>query len=98
MSPLVLLIGVAVGLAAVGGLGYLLSNRPAHRAPVTIMLTASGILIAFAVGVVGIAQASAKEGGAGTGVGVTVSPSGRWPVGFVHVWQQHLCMSSGVSW
>ncbi|WP_234018431.1 hypothetical protein, partial [Streptomyces sp. FXJ7.023] len=43
-----------------------------------IMLTASGILIAFAVGVVSIAQASAKEGGAGTGV--TVSPSGRWPV------------------
>ncbi|WP_263443630.1 hypothetical protein [Streptomyces olivaceus] len=41
----------------------------------TIMLTASGILIAFAVRVVGIAQASAKEGGAGTGV--TVSPSGR---------------------
>ncbi|MFE9292016.1 hypothetical protein [Streptomyces olivaceus] len=40
----------------------------------TIMLTASGILIAFVVGVVGIAQASAKEGGAGTGV--TVSPSG----------------------
>ncbi|MFE1046083.1 hypothetical protein ACFW5S_09565 [Streptomyces olivaceus] len=40
----------------------------------TIMLTASGILIAFVAGVVGIARATAKGGGAGTGV--TVSPSG----------------------
>lgn len=69
------LIGVAVGLAAVGGLDSLVDNRPVLRAPVTIMLTASGILIAFVAGVVGIAQASAKGGGAGTGV--TVSPSGR---------------------
>lgn len=43
----------------------------------TIMLTASGILIAFVAGVVGIARATAKGGGAGTGV--TVSPSGCWP-------------------
>ncbi|WP_121703468.1 hypothetical protein [Streptomyces sp. E5N298] len=71
----VLLIGIAVGLVAIGGLGYLVYSRPALRAPVTIMLTASGVLIAFTVAVVGIAQASTQGGGGRPGV--TVAPAGR---------------------
>ncbi|MET8670017.1 hypothetical protein ABZV87_37475 [Streptomyces tendae] len=71
----VLLIGIAVGLVAIGGLGYLVYSRPALRAPVAIMLTASGVLIAFTVAVVGIAQASTQGGGGRPGV--TVAPAGR---------------------
>ncbi|MCG8971374.1 hypothetical protein [Streptomyces sp. CL12-4] len=69
------MIGIVVGLAVIGGLGYLVHRRPALKTPVTVMLTATGILAAFVVGVLGITQASAQEGG--TGPGITVSPSGR---------------------
>jgi hypothetical protein len=75
LALFVLLIGVAVGLAFVGGLAYLVHRRPALKAPITVAVTAAGVLVGFVVGVVGVAQASARGGDAGPGV--TVSPSGR---------------------
>ncbi|MEV5646472.1 hypothetical protein AB0L67_41530 [Streptomyces flaveolus] len=76
LALFVLVIGTVVGLAVIGGLGYLVHRHPALKTPLTVMLTATGILAAFVVGVLGIAQAtSAQEGG--TGPGITVSPSGR---------------------
>jgi protein-S-isoprenylcysteine O-methyltransferase Ste14 len=75
LALFVLVIGIVVGLAVIGGLGYLVHRRPALKTPVTVMLTATGILAAFVVGVLGIAQAGAQEGSAGPGV--MVSPSRR---------------------
>ncbi|MEU0852483.1 hypothetical protein ABZ387_31640 [Streptomyces flaveolus] len=75
LALFVLVIGIVVGLAVIGGLGYLVHRRPALKTPVTVMLTAAGILAAFVVGVLGITQASIQGGGAGPGI--TVSPSRR---------------------
>jgi protein-S-isoprenylcysteine O-methyltransferase Ste14 len=75
LALFVLVIGIVVGLAVIGGLGYLVHRRPALKTPVTVMLTATGILAAFVIGVLGIAQASAQEGSVDPGV--MVSPSRR---------------------
>jgi protein-S-isoprenylcysteine O-methyltransferase Ste14 len=75
LALFVLVIGIVVGLAVIGGLGYLVHRRPALKTPVTVMLTATGILAAFVVGVLGITQASAQ--GPSAGPSVTESPSGR---------------------
>ncbi|GAB2463462.1 hypothetical protein [Streptomyces incanus] len=75
LALFVLLLGVVVGLAVVVGLGYLVHRRPALKTPVMVAVTAAGVLIAFAVGVVSVAQASARGGDAGPGI--TVSPSGH---------------------
>lgn len=61
LALFVLLLGVVVGLAVVVGLGYLVYRRPALKTPVMVAVTAAGVLIAFAVGVVSVAQASARE-------------------------------------
>lgn len=75
LALFVLLIGLVVGLAVIIGLGCLVYQRPALKTPVTVAVTAAGVLVAFVVGVVGIAQASARSGGVGPVV--TVPPSGR---------------------
>ncbi|MFJ8195208.1 hypothetical protein ACIQ8D_36565 [Streptomyces sp. NPDC096094] len=78
LALFVLLLGVVVGLAVVAGLGYLVYRHPALKTPVTVAVTAAGVLVAFVVGVVGVvsvAQASARGGDADPGV--TVLPSGR---------------------
>ncbi|MFF9457705.1 hypothetical protein [Streptomyces flaveolus] len=74
LALFVLVIGIVVGLAVICGLGYLVHRRPALKTPVTVLLTATGILAAFIVGVLGIAQADAQGHDAGPG---TMSPSGR---------------------
>jgi hypothetical protein len=75
LALFVLLIGVVVGLALVGGLAYLVYRRPALKGPVSVAVTAAGVLVACVVGVVGVTQASARGGGAGPSI--TVSPSER---------------------
>lgn len=75
LALFVLLIGIVVGLALVGSLGVLVYRCPALKGPITVAVTAAGVLVACAVGVFGVAQASAQ--GVGAGPGITVSPSGR---------------------
>ncbi len=75
LALFVLLIGLVVGLAVITALGCLVYRRPALKTPVMVAVTAAGVLVAFVVGVVGIAQASARGGDAGPGV--TVFPSRR---------------------
>lgn len=75
LALFVAVIGATVGLASVGGLGYLVHRRPALKAPVTIALTAAGVLVAFVVAVFGVAQASARDGDASPAS--TMPPSGR---------------------
>ncbi|XVV32996.1 hypothetical protein ACQPXT_01245 [Streptomyces sp. CA-100214] len=75
LALFVLAIGIVVGLAVIGGLGYLVHRHPALKSPVTVMLTATGILAAFIVGVLGIAKADAQ--GHDAGPGVTLSPPER---------------------
>jgi hypothetical protein len=50
-------------------------RRPALKGPVSVAVTAAGVLVACVVGVVGVTQASARGGGAGPSI--TVSPSER---------------------
>ncbi|MFF0674278.1 hypothetical protein ACFYVE_39445 [Streptomyces tendae] len=75
LALFVLLIGVVVGLALVGGLGYLVYRRPTLKGPVTVAVTAAGVLVTCVVGVVGVAHTSARESGAAPGS--KVSPSER---------------------
>ncbi|MFC7897671.1 hypothetical protein [Streptomyces sp. NPDC057381] len=70
-----LLIGITVGLAFVGSLSVLVYRRPALKGPITVTVTTAGVLVACAVAVLGVAQASTQVGGAGTDM--TVPPSGR---------------------
>ncbi|MFF8868502.1 hypothetical protein ACF08B_41580 [Streptomyces sp. NPDC015139] len=74
LALFVAVIGVSVGLALVGGLGYLVHRRPALKTPVTVALTAAGVLVAFVVGVLGVAQASARGDASPS---ATTSPLGR---------------------
>ncbi|CAM5605260.1 putative protein OS=Streptomyces rochei OX=1928 GN=G3I25_15490 PE=4 SV=1 [Streptomyces rochei] len=75
LALFVLLIGIAVGLALVGGLGVLVYRRPALNPPVMVVVAATGVLVAVVVGVFGVAQASAQGGDASPGA--TTSPTGR---------------------
>ncbi|WP_432171981.1 hypothetical protein [Streptomyces sp. 1222.5] len=75
LALFVLLIGITVGLALVVALGCLVYRRPALKTPVTVALTAAGLLVAFVGAVVGVAQAAAPGGEATPAV--TVTPSGR---------------------
>jgi hypothetical protein len=72
LAVFVLPIGIVVGLGVVVGLGCLVHRRPALKTPVTVALTAAGVLVASAVAVMGVAQASSQGGGV-----VTVAPARR---------------------
>ncbi|MFH8500542.1 hypothetical protein [Streptomyces coeruleorubidus] len=67
-----MMLAVIVALAVVAGLGYLAYRHPALKGPLTVALTAAGVLIALFIGV---AQTSAQGGAADPGG--TASPTRR---------------------
>ncbi|GAP46012.1 hypothetical protein [Streptomyces azureus] len=71
LALFVLVLAVIVALGVVAGLGYLAYRHPALKGPLTVALTAAGVLVALFVGV---AQAGTQSE---AGPGSTVTPTGR---------------------